>query len=202
MERQDQEWVAWPIAWSAVWVGALTALAVGLLVGLIGFALGYNEMSRYVDWRKVHLISLVFAVAGAFVAFVAGGWVAARIGGRRRSEPAILHGSIVWLLTLPMLLALASVGSIGHFGGWYSGLSGMPAIGAPGAAADPDVAIALRNNSLATAVALLIGLLGAVIGGWMASGEPMTFTHYRKRDQLAAAQRAPADGQAFTTRTL
>ena len=202
MERQDQEWVAWPIAWSAIWVGALTALAVGLLVGLIGFALGYNEMSQYVDWKKVHLIGLVFSVAGAFFAFAAGGWVAARIAGRRRSEPAILHGGIVWLLTLPMLLALAAVGSIGHFGGWYGGLGGMPAISALAASSDPDVAVALRNNSLATVVALLIGLLGAVIGGWMASGEPMTFTHHRTRDQLAAAERAPAGGPTFTGRTL
>lgn len=202
MERQDQEWVAWPIAWSAIWVGALTALAVGLLIGLIGFALGYNEMSRYVDWKKVHLIGLVFSIGGAFFAFVAGGWVAARIAGRRRSEPAILHGGIVWLLTIPMLLALASLGSLGHFGGWYAGLSGLPAAGAPGAVADQDVALALRNNSLATAVALLLGLIGAVLGGWMASGEPMTFTHYRTRDRLAAAQDAATSGPAYTGRTL
>lgn len=201
MERQDQEWVAWPIAWSAIWVGALTALAIGLLIGLVGFALGYNEVSRYVDWKKVHLIGLVFSIAGAFFAFVAGGWVAARIGGRRRSEPAILHGAIVWLLAIPMLLALASIGSIGHLGGWYGGLSGMSAVGAPGAVADPDVAVALRNNSLATAVALLLGLIGAVLGGWMASGEPMTFTHHRTRDQLAA-QQASAGNPAFTGRTL
>ena len=28
---------------------------------------------------------------------------------------------------------------------------------------------------------LLLGLVGGVIGGWMGSGEPMTFTHYRTR---------------------
>jgi hypothetical protein len=52
---------------------------------------------------------------------------------------------------------------------------------------DADMAVALRNNSLATAVALLIGLIGAVLGGWMASGEPMTFTHHRTRDRVATA---------------
>ena len=29
---------------------------------------------------------------------------------------------------------------------------------------------------------LLVSLIGAVIGAWMSSGEPMTFTHYRRRD--------------------
>ena len=31
------------------------------------------------------------------------------------------------------------------------------------------------------------GLIGSVLGGWMASGEPMTFTHHRTRDRVAAA---------------
>jgi uncharacterized membrane protein YeaQ/YmgE (transglycosylase-associated protein family) len=48
--------------------------------------------------------------------------------------------------------------------------------------ADPQIAKAIRNTALATVVALLIGLVGSVIGGWLASGEPMTFTHYRRRD--------------------
>jgi hypothetical protein len=184
METHRSEWTAWPVAWSAVWVGALTALALGLIIGLLGFALGANETARYVDWKKLRLISVIFSVGGAFFAYVAGGWTAARIAGIRRSEPAILHGAIVWLVTLPLLLALAAVGVGGHWGGWYGGLSGMPAWTAA-TPADPDLAVATRNNALATAVALLLGLIGGVLGGWMASGEPMTFTHYRTRDRLS-----------------
>ena len=48
-----------------------------------------------------------------------------------------------------------------------------------------EFAKAMRNTALATVVALLIGLIGSVIGGWMASGEPMTLTHYRRRDREA-----------------
>lgn len=165
-------------------MGALTALAVGLIIGLLGFALGAHESARYVDWKKLTLITAIFSVGGAFFAFVAGGWTAARIAGIRHSEPAILHGAIVWLVALPLLLALAAVGTSGHWGGWYGGLSGVPAWTAA-AAADPDLATATRNNALATAVALLLGLVGAVLGGWMASGEPMTFTHHRTRNRLS-----------------
>jgi hypothetical protein len=181
--NHESEWTRWPIAWSAIWVGALTALAVGLIIGLLGFALGANEVGRYVDWKKIRLIGAIFSVGGAFFAFVAGGWTAGRIAGIRRSEPAMLHGAIVWLVALPLLLALAAVGVSGHWGGWYGGLSSMPAW-SPAIAADPDLAEATRNNALATAVALLLGLVGSVIGGWMASGEPMTFTHHRTRDRL------------------
>ncbi len=185
LQRQDPEWVIWPVSWSAIWVGALTALAIGLLIGLVGLAIGTNEAAEYVDWKKLHLWSLVFSVGGAFFGYVAGGWAAARIAGRVRSEPAMLHGAIVWLVTIPMLLVLGALGAASHVGGWYGGLSTIAA----GATrlSDADMAVAVRNNALATAVALLVGLVGAVLGGWMASGEPMTFTHHRTRDRVAAA---------------
>jgi hypothetical protein len=194
MDTRQSEWTRWPVAWSAIWVGTLTALAVGLIIGLLGFAVGANEVSRYVDWKKLSVITAVFSIGGAFFAFVAGGWTAARIAGIRRSEPAILHGAIVWLVALPLLLALAALGASG-FGGWYGGLSGMSWTAA--AASDPDLAMATRNNALASAVALLLGLVGAVLGGWMASGEPMTFTHYRKRDRLPDVPRTPATPREF-----
>jgi hypothetical protein len=184
LQRQDPEWVIWPVSWSAIWIGALTALAIGLIIGLVGLALGANEAAQYVDWKKLHLIGLIFSVGGAFFGYVAGGWAAARIAGRVRSEPAILHGAIVWLVTIPILLLLGAAGGVGHVGGWYGGLAAI----APGATplSDSDMAVAVRNNALATAVALLIGLIGAVLGGWMASGEPMTFGHHRTRDRVAA----------------
>ena len=36
-----------------------------------------------------------------------------------------------------------------------------------------------RNTALGVITALLLGLMGSVVGGWMASGEPMNFTHHR-----------------------
>ena len=48
----------------------------------------------------------------------------------------------------------------------------------------------MRNTAVATVVALLIGLIGSVIGGWMGSGEPMTLTYYRSREIVA--RRIPA----------
>ncbi len=38
-----------------------------------------------------------------------------------------------------------------------------------------------RNSALGAITALLLGLIGSVVGGWMASGEPMTFTHHLTR---------------------
>jgi hypothetical protein len=190
MQRDSELWVAWPVNWSAIWIGALSALAVGLLIGLIGIAVGAHETSRFVDWKKIQLIGIVFNVAGAFFAFVVGGWVAARVAGIVRAEPAILVASVVWLLAIPMLLVLAALGAGGYVGSWYGSLAGVPAWVAAVPPADPEFARAVRGTALATAAALLIGLIGAVIGGWMASGEPMTLTYYRRRE--LEARHAPA----------
>ena len=48
----------------------------------------------------------------------------------------------------------------------------------------------MRNTAVASVVALLIGLMGSVIGGWMGSGEPMTLTYYRSREIVT--RRIPA----------
>lgn len=184
-----ENWRPWPI-WSAVWVGALAALAVGLIIGLIGYAVGAHQMAgpRVTTWKNVRLITTIFNVGGAFFAFVVGGWVAARIAGFRRAEPAMLHGAVVWLITVPMLMLFAALGATAGYGGWYGGLASSPTWMAQVPAAGGDIAAAVRNTALATVTALLLGLVGAVLGGWMASGEPMTLTYYKTRRQSTAHQ--------------
>ena len=65
------------------------------VAAVFGFALGVNESARYVDWKKLRLIGAIFSIGGAFFAYVAGGWTAARIAGIRRSamKRARLSGS-------------------------------------------------------------------------------------------------------------
>jgi hypothetical protein len=183
----------WPISWSAVWVGALAALTIGLLIGLIGFAVGAHEASRAATWKNVKLITIVFSVAGAFFAFVVGGWAAGRIAGAMRAETAMLLGGLVWVLTVPLLMVAAAFGGTAHYGAWYGGLSASPAWATAAAASvpvDPNLAAATRNTALATVLALLLGLVGSVLGGWMASGEPMSLTYHRRRVLLERQRRA------------
>jgi MFS family permease len=183
MEREiEPGWRPWPV-WSAVWVGALSALAVGLVIGLIGYAIGAHQLTapRTTTFSNARLVTTIFSVAGAFFAFVVGGWVAGRILGARRAEPAILHGVIAWLVTVPVMLLLGALGATVMWGGWYGGLVASPAwMATP--PATPEIAAAVRNGALASVAALLLGLVGSVIGGWMASGEPMMLGHYRRRD--------------------
>jgi len=182
MDNYDSSLRPWPMSWSAVWIGALAAVAVGLLIGLLGYAMGAHEVAKAAAFKHVRATSLIFSIAGAFFAFVVGGWIAGRMSGYRRSEPAILHGAMAWLLTVPMMLTLGALGAVRFFGGWWGGFSANPAFTPIPGAVDTAMAEAMRNNALAAFAALALGLIGAVIGGWMASGEPMTLTYYRRRD--------------------
>jgi hypothetical protein len=216
-EAQYERWVHWPVNWGAVWVGALAAVAAVLIFGLIGIALGAHLLGpdhRVVDLKKISLGTLAFSVVSAFLAFVIGGWVAGKIAGILRSEPAMLHGAIVWLVAVPILVVLAGLGAGSYFGGWYAGLAGTPSWAAPAGAPfdrpvspgvsateeertqykaglaefeqkmkqwQEDTPKVTRNSALGAITALLLGLIGAVVGGWMASGEPMTLTYHRNR---------------------
>jgi hypothetical protein len=185
-------WKAWPVYWSAVWVGALAALATALVIGLIGTAVGAHVVNAdpWVELTKVGFWALVFSVVAAFFAFVVGGWVAGKIAGIRRSETAMLHGAIVWLVAVPLLLAGLYMGAGSSYGGWYGGLTGRPTWavvqemnGRPTMTAEQkeNAAKVARNTATGAVTALLLGLIGGVLGGWLASGEPMSVTYYRRR---------------------
>jgi hypothetical protein len=183
---RPETWVAWNVNWSAIWAGALAALCAALIFGLLGTAVGATSLEKISSWHTITMIDVAFIVCGAFFSFVIGGWVAGTITGARHSEPAILHGVIAWLVATPILVTMLAAGAGTAFGGWYGGLIASPIGAAAVAPATPDV---VRNTAMAALTSFLVGLIGSVIGGWMASGEPMTFTFYRKRNAYLAAQK-------------
>jgi len=177
-------WTAWPVYWGPVILGAMAAVVATVLFGLIGTAIGAHKAGtegRITSWSGVGFAGLVFAVLSSFFAFVMGAWTAVRVAGIRRSEPAALHGAVVWVLAVFVLFIVAGMsGAI--FNGWYTSLAPAPAVPAvPGSPVDPNVAITARNGAVAAAAALLMGLMGSVLGAWMGSGEPMSVGGYRVR---------------------
>jgi len=190
----------WPVSWSAVWVGALAALAVALVTGLAGIAVGAQVVGHgenITSWNKVHFGGIIWTVCSAFFSFAVGGWVAGKITGHPRAEPAMLHGAITWLVTVPMLLILAALGAGGYFGAWYTGLAGNPAwVQVQAQAVNPDAYAIVRNNALGALTALILGLIGSVIGSWMASGEPMSLFHDSTQSSTSSA--VPMSGSKMT----
>jgi len=192
----------WPVNWSGVFVGSLAALAVALVLGLAAIATGAHMVERgehVVSWNKVHFGGIVWTVCGAFFSAVVGGWVAGKITGYSRSETTMLHGAIAWLVTIPMILVFAALGAGDYFGAWYPGLAGTPNWSSNAASTLPaaDAAAIIRNNALGALTALLLGLIGSVLGGWLASGQRMAFSWDAKHSSTQSmhpSQPTPAHG--------
>jgi hypothetical protein len=176
----DDAWSPWPVSWSAVWVGALAAIVAAIIFGLISVAIGANVMGsggHTVRWHDITLGTLIASVLASFLAFVVGGWCASKVTGFRRAEPAVLHGAIAFLVATPLLAALVAITGGAGLGGWYAGLAGPPAWQAAvaNAPANPNAARVAENGALTALTAVLLGLIGAIIGAWLATGEPMVF---------------------------
>jgi hypothetical protein len=182
----DPAWTGWHLSGSAVWMGALAGLVAAVLFSLLAIAVGAHKSvdDRVLKFADLAPATIIFGVLGAFLASLIGGWTAGRIAGARRAEPAILHGVAAWLLSMGIVILLASLGGANVFAGGYLGYLASPGAPAPAnVPIDPSTAIAIRNAAASAIVAILVGLMGATIGGWMASGEPMHPYHYRTRDR-------------------
>lgn len=181
----DASWTGWHLSWGSVFVGALAGLVAAVLFSLIAVAVGAHKAvdDRVLKWADVGPTTIIFSVLGAFFASVIAAWVAARMSGARRAEPAILHGVAAWLVSMGIVLLFAALSGANTLGGGYLGGLTPPGAPAPNAGpVDPNTAAAIRNAAVGSILGMLIGLMGAVVGGWFASGEPMNLNYYRTRE--------------------
>jgi len=81
-------------------------------------------------FHNVRLLTTIFSVAGAFFAFVAGGWSPPASSGTRRAEPAHLHGVHRVAGHHPLMLLLAALAprmwAPGTAGWWRRRLGATP----------------------------------------------------------------------------
>lgn len=195
----DDSWSGWHLDWGAVWVGALTMLIAAVLFSFLATAVGAQKAvdARVLKWSEVPIVTLFFSVFGAFLASAIGAWVAARMSGARLAEPAILQGVAAWLVVMAMVVTLAALAGAHTFAGGYLGNMTPPGAPAPtGAPVDPNAAIAIRNAAVGSILGILIGLMGAVVGAWIASGERLdSLAHYRRTDRWTT----PSTGDVHRT---
>ena len=188
----NDAWTGWHLDWAAVWVGALAMLVAAALFSFIALAVGAQKAvdARVLHWAEVPVATIAFSVFGAFLASAIGAWVAGRMSGARLAEPAILHGVAAWLVLMGIVITLAAIGGAHSYAGGYLGNLTPPGAPAPtpSTPVDPNAAIAIRNAALGSVLGILIGLMGAVVGAWIASGERLdSIAHYRRTDRWTTA---------------
>jgi hypothetical protein len=165
----------WAVSWSAISLGAFGAVVAVVLFGFVGIAVG-AEIAGPVSFKGTGLAALAWAVFAAFLAFAIGGWIAGTVAGSITAESGALHGAGAFLFGVIILLALGALGAA-YLGGWYGAF--LPA--ATGQTPSTD---AVRTAATAAAGAILLGLTGSVIGGWIASGEGMGWAIATRRVRI------------------
>jgi uncharacterized membrane protein YeaQ/YmgE (transglycosylase-associated protein family) len=163
-------------------------LIAAVLFSFIATAVGAQKAvdARVLKWADIPIATIVFSVFGAFLASALGAWVAARMSGARLAEPAILHGVVAWLVVMAIVITLAALAGAHSFAGGYLGQMTPPGAPAPTSPTpvDPNAAIAIRNAAVGSILGILIGLMGSVVGAWIASGERLdSLAHYRAADR-------------------
>lgn len=138
-------------------VGMLTALAIIVLLGgVVGAAIGafgYQSGTRLDDAKELGIAGLVGGIVTVFVAFLIGGWAAARMARYDGKRNGVM--TVVWTVLLSAIFAVvgATVGSK------YDVFDN---VNLPRWSTSDDATVA---GLVSVGVALLAALLGGLLGG-------------------------------------
>ena len=142
------------VRWGPIIAGLFTALSTLALLSLLGLAIGASTFDPGDRVRNFGLGAGIWGGLSALLAFLVGGWVAARTAAVRGERNGMLNGAMVWAVAIPLLLYLlgSGLGSLAS----TAATTGAQAAGAlAGQAADQ----AANNPALqATAQAGVAGL--------------------------------------------
>jgi hypothetical protein len=194
------------VRWGAVFAGLLSALSTLALLSLLGLAIGASTYNPGDDAGNFGLGAGLWGGLSALLAFLVGGWVAARTAGVRGERNGMLNGAMVWALAIPLLLYLLSSGigsavrtasTVASGGVQAAAQATDNNANAPDAQANSDaiqdradalatpenadaIADATQRAALGTLGSLLLGLGAASLGGYFGS-RPLREWNIRRR---------------------
>lgn len=164
------------LRWGAVWAGLLTALTVFVLLSLLGLAIGVSIVNggRALATGKVpsdagHRAAFWLGLSGV-LSFLIGGYVAGRAGVVFTRGRAALHGSMVFVLALPLLVLLAGQYASGNLGGLGIAMHdnlGLLQTTATGAT--------VRNAAWWTLIGLVVAWIASALGGACGARAPRKY---------------------------
>jgi hypothetical protein len=180
------------VRWGPIIAGIFTTLATFLLLSLLGVAIGLTAATGYPNGgapaaatnaaNNYGTGAAIWAAISALIAFFLGGYVAARTSAVRGRGTGWTNGALVWAVTLPLLLWLASNGATGFLNAIGFNLGGFintvnpsnpaspanpsnPANPANNPGAVQSAAETARNGAWGALAALVLGLLASSLGG-------------------------------------
>ena len=163
--RQDR------VRWGPIWAGLITALATFLLLTTAAVAIGAQAVDSGASADESGMAGGIASAVIALLAFLAGGFVAARTSGVVGRGYGALNGFLVWGLGVVLILALAAFGLGSLFGASGDLFAQYRQMGTPQPeGVDPNEVIeGIRTGSIGAFLGMLLPALAATLGGWLGS---------------------------------
>ena len=136
------------VRWGSILAGLFAALSTLSVMGILGLALGATAFDPGDPARNFGIGAGIWGALSALLAFLVGGWTAARTAAVRGRNNGLWNGSMVLVVAIPLLLYLLSSGI-----GSLLGAAGRTASTAAQAAAPAAAQAAQDPNAQATAAA-------------------------------------------------
>jgi hypothetical protein len=98
------------IRWGAVLAGLFASLTTLVVLGVLGLAIGLTSYDAGDPLSNFGLGAGIWSAISTIVAFLIGGWLAARTAASRGRGNGVLNGAMVWVVAIPLVLYLLSSG--------------------------------------------------------------------------------------------
>lgn len=121
MASQPYRLPIYNLRWSAIFAGLVVGVATNLFLVLLGAAAGLAafDVSAGGD-RSILLAASAWNTVSMVLAALAGGYIAARTSGLRRTPDGILHGVVAWGVTMLLSAILATSAAGATLGGLFA----------------------------------------------------------------------------------
>ena len=153
------------VRWGPIWAGAAVVLTVFIVLQLLFFALGWLDLNfdgRDGSGAAAGIVTGVLAL----IAFLVGGLTAGASTMWRKASDGMLHGLLVWALSVLGILALALIGGSALLGPLASVASQAPDAAQAAQNTDPVQALnTARDTAGWAALGLGAAAAAAAIGG-------------------------------------
>jgi hypothetical protein len=159
------------VRWGPIWAGVLAVLTVFIVLQLLFFALGWLDLGFNGAAGTGATAGIVTGVL-ALVAFFVGGLLAGASTMWRGAGDGLLHGVLVWALSVLGILAIALIGGSALLGplAQLAGHAAQSGAQPPNVNIDPVQALnTARQSAGATALSLGLAVAAAAIGGTVGS---------------------------------
>ena len=161
------------VRWGPIMAGLFAALSTLVVLSVLGLAVGLSSYDAGDALGNFGMGAGLWGAVSTLLAFLIGGWLAARSAATVGRSNGMLNGAMVWVVAIPLILYLLSSG-IGSLLGTAGNIAATGAAAAAPVAAEAAAAAADQPGAQATAEVAGGNLADAAQATASALGEQVT----------------------------